>query len=174
MHPMWGMIGFLFLNILSDLLKQCTDNGNIIMGGDWNCTENFTVDSEEPHFQSSLKLSKIIREINLLDMWLIKNPQVRQYTWVKVADNKVSAARLDQIYVSDDFSNRIIDCSIFPVGFTDHHLVSLNIIMSQYAKRSSYWHFNNKLLQDVHFCKHFEAFWQHWKLCKRSFENFKQ
>lgn len=166
----------IFFIILSDLLKQCSNDGNIIMGGDWNCTENFTVDrnSEEPHFQSSSQLSKIIRETEFLDMWRIKNPQVRQYTWVKVVDDRVSAARLDRIYVSNDFSCRIVDCFIIPVGFTDHHLVSLNIIMSKCEKKSSYWHFNTRLLQDVLFCEHFETFWQQWKMCKGSFESLKQ
>ena len=26
----------------------------------------------------------------------------------------------------------------------------------------SYWHFNNKLLQDIIFCESFRTFWSHW------------
>lgn len=89
-------------------------------------------------------------------------------------DNRVSAARLDRIYVSNHFSSWIIDCLIIPVGFTDHHLVSLTISMSKCIKKSSYWHFNTKLLQDINFCKHFKTFWQQWRLCKDTFENLKQ
>lgn len=96
-----GHDGEFFFSILTDLLKQCSNDGNIIMGGDWNCTENFIVDRtrEEPHFQSSSQLSKIIRETKLLYMWLIKNPQVRRYSWVKVVDNRVSAARQDLCFL---------------------------------------------------------------------------
>lgn len=164
----------IFFSMLRNALMFCAD-GNIIMGGDWNCTENFTIDctNEEPHLQSSSQLSKIVREVDLLDMWRIKHPQVRQYTWIKMTDNRVSAARLDRIYMSNHLSSRSIDCFITPVGYTDHHLVSLIINMSKCIKKSSYWHFNTKLLQDLNFCKHFEIFWQQWRLCKGAFENLK-
>ncbi len=81
--------------MLRNALMLCAD-GNIIMGGDWNCTENFTIDrtSEEPHLQSASQLSKIIREIDLLDMWRIKHPQVRQYTWIKMTDNRVQCCSI--------------------------------------------------------------------------------
>lgn len=173
--PNVGHERYIFFSILRNALMLCAD-GNIIMGGDWNCTENFTIDrtSEEPHLQSSSQLSKIIQEIDLLDMWRIKHPQVRQYTWIKMTDNRVSAARLDRIYMSNHLSSRSIDCCIIPVGYTDHHLVSLTINMSKCTKKSSYWHFNTKLLQDPNFCKHFETFWQQWRLCKGTFENLKQ
>lgn len=135
----------------------------------------FTIDrtNEETHFQSASQLSKLIKEIDLLYMWWIKHPQARQYTWIKMMDNRVSAARLDRIYVSNHFSSRIIDCLIIPVGFTDRHLVSLTISMSKCIKKSSYWHFNTKLLQDINICKYFETFWQQWRLCKDTFENLK-
>jgi len=124
-----------FFSVLRNALNLCAD-GNIIMGGDWNSTENFTIDrtSEEPHLQSLSQLSNIIREFDLLDMWRIKHPQVRQYTWIKMTD-RVSAARLDRIYMSNHLSSRSIDCFIIPVGFTDLHLVYLAIIMSKCTKK---------------------------------------
>lgn len=43
--------------MLSNVLNQCSDC-TIIMGGDWNCTENVTIDrtNEESNFQSSSQL----------------------------------------------------------------------------------------------------------------------
>lgn len=38
--PTVGHEQAIFFNMLSNVLNQCSD-GNIIMGGDWNCTENF-------------------------------------------------------------------------------------------------------------------------------------
>ncbi len=56
------------------------------------------------------------------------------------------------------FSNRVTDCCICPVGFSDHHLISMTIVMSKLPKKSSYWHFNVKLLQDAVFCDNFNFF----------------
>lgn len=55
---------------------------------------DFTIDrtTEESHMQLSLCLSKLLKEFNLLDMWRVKNPTVRQYTWVKVESGLLSLA----------------------------------------------------------------------------------
>lgn len=47
----------------------------IIVGGDWNCTTDFTIDrnDEEPYNQSSLVLSKIMNKNELVDVWRIRN-----------------------------------------------------------------------------------------------------
>lgn len=48
---------------------------------------------------------------------------IRQYTWLKVSDNRVSGARLDRFYLGKNWNNKIMDVSILPVGFSDHHMV---------------------------------------------------
>lgn len=156
--------------------KKCFNDGNVIVGGDWNCTENFSVDrnTEEPHIQSSSCLSRLVRAADLLDIWRVKHPDVKQYTWIKVNNNRVTAARLDRIYVSKQLSSQIIDCSIKPMGVTDHTLVSIVISKSQSSNKSSFWHFNIRLLQDKEFCRYFEIFWKQWKMKKSSYENLRQ
>lgn len=58
---------------------------------------DFTLDrtGEEPHLKSSATLSQVISESSVVDVWTVKQPQVRQYTWVKVLDRNMSAVRLD-------------------------------------------------------------------------------
>ena len=91
-----------------------------------------------------------------------------------VGGGNVSAARLDRVYMSQSFSNRLLNSHIHPVGFTDHHLVTLDFHISPTTKGSSYWHFNVKLLQDSDFCEKFEIFWGIWRLRKRDFESLSQ
>lgn len=174
--PNVGFERLMFFGVLSNVFKKCFNDGSVIVGGDWNCTENSSVDrnTEEPHIQSSSCLSSLIRAADLLDIWRVKHPNVRQYTWVKVNNNRITAARLDRMYVSKQLSSQIIDCSITLVGFTDHNLVSIAISHSQSSNRSSFWHFNIRLLQDKEFCRYFEIFWQQWKMKKSSFENLRQ
>lgn len=78
-----------FFNILTGVFKKCSSEGYVVIGGDWNCTVNFAEDrnTEEPHIQSSGSLSKLIKDFKLFDMWRIKHPTDRQYTWVKAFNN---------------------------------------------------------------------------------------
>ncbi len=165
-----------FFSILTNVLRQDFSDGDIIIGGDWNCTECFNVDRNnvEPHMLSSTYLSRLVKDAELLDMWRIKHPFDKQYTWVKILDNRVSAARLDRIYVSKKCNNRVVDCCISPIGFSDHHLIFISVNMEQFPRKSSYWHFNAKLLQDAAFSEYFVAFWNYWREKKNYFENLKQ
>ena len=86
----------------------------------------------------------------------------------------MSAARLDRVYLSQSFSNRLLNSFIYPVGFSDHHLVTLDFHISPTTKYSSYWRFNIKLLQDSDFSQEFEIFWGIWRERKREFESLSQ
>uniref|UniRef100_A0A3P9LKP2 Reverse transcriptase domain-containing protein n=1 Tax=Oryzias latipes TaxID=8090 RepID=A0A3P9LKP2_ORYLA len=158
-----------FFLTLEDFLKNCDPGDVIVMGGDWNCTLDFTLDrtGAEPHFQSSSVLSKIVSDSSLVDVWRLNNPQTRQYTWARNLGGKLSLARLDRFYITDSFRNRVYGCSIHPVAFSDHHLITLELHLGSSSKGSSYWHFNVKLLLDRVFCEKFEFFWELWR-CRRS------
>lgn len=181
-------IAFVFINIyayntgaarielfhkLNDKLKQFNSNSVIVLGGDWNCTTHHSVDrnAEEPHPPSASLLNSIVEEHDLTDVWRKLNSKVRQYTWVKITEDSVRAARLDRIYVNQTYNNRLSKAVILPVGFSDHHLVILDFSLQVSPQRSSYWHFNARLIYDKTFCQSFSVFWSHWRLRKKDFEN---
>ena len=58
--------------------------------------------------------------------------------------------------MSNSFSNILLSSHTYPVGFTDHHLVTFDFHV-QTAKCSSHWHFNVKLLQDTFFVAGFRC-----------------
>ena len=128
----------------------------------------------ESHVQSSLLLSEIITKVDLVDVWRLKHPSAWQYTWVKVLDGGISAGRLDRFYLSAAFTNQVFNCQILPVGFTDHHLVLMEFILSSTVKPKSFWYFNVKLLHDVTFCENFKLFWAFWKNKKEEFSSLTQ
>jgi len=66
---------------LEDFLRQ-NEGDLIILGGDFNCTLDFTQDrnGEEPHIQSALCLSNVIKNLNLSDVWREHNLYTWQYT----------------------------------------------------------------------------------------------
>ena len=134
---------------LSAFIKQCSQDEVLVMGGDWNCTTDFTLDRT-----GSPTYSLLGAEVAVVDVWRVKHPSDRQYTWMKMVDGRVSAARLDRIYMSHSHSNRLLNSHIFPV--------------------TSYWHFNVKLLQDADFCKKIEVFWEIWRGRKGELEFLSQ
>lgn len=92
--PNIGAERIFFFNKLKVFLGQQQGNGFTILAGDWNCTLNALLDrnGEEPHFQSPTVLENVIKTSNLTDIWRENNPSVKQYTWVKVSDGRISAA----------------------------------------------------------------------------------
>lgn len=165
-----------FKKLFNYLKQSCDENTWLILGGDWNCTENFTLDrnGEEPHPSSAKCLQDVISNSNLVDVWRQQHPTVKQYTWVKVSHDHISTARLDRFYVSTSKSNRILKSTICPNGFSDHHLCLIDINVKKSQSHSYYWHFNVKLLQDVLFCEKFNVFWMEWKKQKSNYEDIVQ
>lgn len=109
-----------------------------------------------------------------MDVWRDRNQMVKQYTWIKMLDSSVTGARLDRLYVSKKENNRIMNANIFPNGFSDHHIVTIDFNINKVQRPKYYWHFNVKLLQDNSFCEKFRFFWEMWKLNKNGFENLTQ
>ncbi len=165
----------LFLKIKSHI-SQYDNFFCIVMAGDWNCTEHFNVDrnSEEPHFQSGVVLSKLIEEHDLTDIWRNRNEGIKQYTWVKVSNNEVKGARLDRIYMSRSFNNRVMDAAIIPSGFSDHQIITIDINKKTTFRLQHYWHFNKKILYNKLFCESFTHLWENWRLQKNNYETKSQ
>ena len=110
----------------------------------------------------------------MVDNWRECNQGIRQYTWVKAAEGRISAARLDRIYTSRRLSNRVTNASIWPNGFSDHHLVTIDVNLDTVPNTSSFWHLNVKLLQDAKFSESFGFFWERWRGSKERLENRRQ
>ena len=125
---------------------------------------------EEPHPKSAEVLSHLLSEGGLCDVWREQHPTVRQYTWVKCTESRVSAARLDRLYTSESVRNKVLKSEIQPVGFTDHHLVTFTLSLKDRTRTQTYWKLNVKLLEDVDFCVRFETFWELWRGEKENYD----
>ena len=124
--PTNGVDRVAFLNILDDVLKSCGDDF-MFLGGDFNCTENPTLDRNhpEPHPASRRRLKQLTQTNELSDVWRIFNSHHRQYTWSHSKENVLSLARLDRLYCFKHHFNIFKRCFIQPVDFTDHYSLLL-------------------------------------------------
>jgi len=162
--------------MLKDTLVSLSQEDVLILGGDFNCTPDFVIDriGEEPHPPSVKVLKAITSQFGLVDVWREKNKNVRQYSWLKVAVDRVSAARLDRFYLHNSLCNRVIGAYITPCIISDHQLISMNVVLSETKPQFFYWRFDIKLLQDVNFYENFKMFWNCWVEEKNDYENLLQ
>lgn len=79
---------------------------------------------EEPHSPSANVLNKLIIYHDFVDVWREAFPNVKQYTWIKVNSNLVSAARLDRIYIQRSVREKFSNSCITPT-ITIYLLMSL-------------------------------------------------
>lgn len=166
----------LFFAKLESIIKEESDDFFIVVGGDWNCTIDFVLDrnGEEPHAQSASCLANVLKKLSLSDVWRVNNPSIKQYTWVKVNNERIYAARLDRFYISSNLKNRVVNTEIIPNILSDHKLVTVGFTLSKSVHKSYYWHLNTKLLEDKSFCEDFECFWEKWQIEQSNFEDIIQ
>ncbi len=121
--------------------------------------------------QSVSRLASIMKNMGVSDVWREHNPLTKQYTWVKFNNGRVFGARLDRIYVSHNVKNRVVHTAIIPTYLPDHKCIIMESTLVNRIHKSCYWHFNNKLLDDKHFCETFKCFWETWKNEKGLYES---
>ena len=73
---------------------EIDDSVHFVLGGDWNLIFDKALDfmGESPSLKySSLKrLQSIMIDFNLVDIWRVRNPSFRQFTWLGSNPPKMS------------------------------------------------------------------------------------
>ena len=74
-------------NLLTTMQKITDEEENIIIGGDFNCFLNPTLDKKGglliPRKSVVTTIEDIQEEFNLVDIWRVKNPELKSLTWSK-------------------------------------------------------------------------------------------
>lgn len=137
---------------------------SIIWGGDFNFVRN--LDLETTGGNPTLKtgsieqLSTILQELDLVDIWRVRNQESKRFTWHGRAQGKASRLnenlfrRLDFFYISNALQPLVLDTDIIPAPATDHSALTLHIKSlpnSHYGP--SFWKINNSLLDDAEYVK---------------------
>ena len=147
--------------------QHLSSDGVIVIGGDFNCTENPVEDrlctSTEHRPKVSKALSEAVNALSLCDVWRRLHPDQKQYTWSRANSSRASGfsrARLDRFYCPLSSLPSVVSCKISPCSLSDHSAVTLQInIASTRTGGSAYWHFNNSLLLDQTYVSINKSFW---------------
>lgn len=124
---------------------------NVIIGGDLNILMNSSLDRSggNPVYNINVmdKVNEIIDTFDLIDIWRVCNPFLRQYTWRQ--NKPLIQSRLDYWLISDSMQDLVNSVKIKPAIKTDHSAIFLHLDKSNDSPHGpSYWKFNDSLCND--------------------------
>ena len=142
-----------FIENIKPKIDEYSDK-NIIIGGDLNTYLDINLDKKggktEQYTAYNNTIHSICEELNLVDIWRIRNPNTKTFTRRENSKSGLIQSRLDYFLISNSLSYLITNTEIKPGLMSDHSLVGLVLEMSGTSSRGrGYWKFNNTLLMDL-------------------------
>lgn len=140
-------------NLFEDLQTYISlnDENVFIIGGDFNTVINDHIDRKGSNQIRNTKCKAVIKNIietnELVDVWRVKNPDKRQFTWHS-SQKPHSSSRLDYFLISSCILNKTKSVKITTGYKTDHSAVKLTIDTADVNRGPGYFKLNNSLLQD--------------------------
>ena len=157
-----------FFRELTNLIrKQNYSNDHLlILGGDFNNVLETELDKKGGQSRTKEKarhnLKKLMEEFYLIDIWRIKNPGKKKFTWRQ--HNPLIQCRLDFFLVSDTFQDNVVKSDILPAFKSDHSGIAIHLQDVKYVKRGpNYWKFNTSLLENDRYTKELMENLENWK-----------
>ncbi|XP_062396829.1 LINE-1 retrotransposable element ORF2 protein isoform X1 [Sardina pilchardus] len=121
--------------------------GILLCGGDFNITLNPSLDSSNTRTSQPKKLTKkitsIISEVGLVDVWRFYNPSIRDYTHFSSPHSSYS--RIDYFLLFGRDVCRVQSCRIGSIDLSDHCPVYLTLTDDRRIK-PGYWRLNSSIL----------------------------
>lgn len=101
-----------------------------------------------PVLKESVKfLEDIMMENDLVDIWRIRNPDSKKFTWKQ--KSPIIQRRLDYWLISNTLQEDVLKIDIVSAIKTDHLAITLEIdSLVDQPRGPSFWKFNNSLLDD--------------------------
>ena len=85
----------------------------------------------------------------MTDIWRIRNPKAKQYTFRQKHVSGFLQRRLDYFFISNNIQEFISDTDIIPTISSDHSPILISFSKDKQNNKSSrFWKFNNSLLSD--------------------------
>ena len=141
-----------FADLLAKLKNENLDEEeNIIVGGDFNCPLNTILDKKggilTPRKSVVSIINSIQGDLDLIDIWRVKNPNTKSYTWSQ--NSPMILCRLDYWLISNNLHDLTASTDIIPAIKTDHSAISLELTNDDnQIKGPGFWKMNCALLED--------------------------
>lgn len=138
-------------NFFTEFLTEVDkfQNPNIIIAGDFNLVFDTSLDragsSEYNHPNSLSVLCNFMENMELNDIWRIRNPDLQRYSCHK--KNSLQFSRIDFFLVSSSLVQSVNSTGIKPSFCSDHSIISLELKLNS-SRGPGFWKFNTSLLED--------------------------
>lgn len=136
-------------------LTVSTLQGLYIIGGDFNCTLNPSIDrstdSDIYKAQNRHLINQYILDMNLVEVWRELNPDKIEFSCHSGIQK--SRSRIDYFLVSRELLSRIKQCQYDSIVISDHAAISLNVYMDNFTHKQFRWRFQARWLQNSNFVK---------------------
>ena len=147
------------LNILSTLLEQIQNIGekSIILGGDFNFyfNEKLETSGGSPLLKkhSISKFLEIKESLNLCDLWRVRNPKMKTFTFRQRHFSGLIQRRLDYLFISQKLQESVKKIQIFSSFSSDHSPILASFVISNNVslRGPGLWKFNNSLVTNAKF-----------------------
>ena len=124
---------------------------NIIVGGDFNCPLNPVVDKRGgsliPRQSVISTIEQLQSELDLYDIWRIKNLTIRSFTWSQ--SNRLVFSRLNYWLIPNSLSDNVYNVEMISAIKTDHSEITIEFQdVDDKVKDPGFWKLNCSLLND--------------------------
>ena len=139
-----------FLSFIEDTI-ELYGGDNIILGGDLNTYIDINIDKSGDTYENQTKYSKslncVIDTYSLVDIWRVRNEQVKRYTRREYSRNGLVQSRLDYFLITKPLEYTIERTEINPSIKSDHSIISITLNFLESQKRGKgFWKLNTKFL----------------------------
>ena len=147
------------LNILSTLLEQIQNIGekSIILGGDFNFyfNEKLETSGGSPLLKkhSISNFLEIKEGLNLCDLWRVRNPKMKTFTFRQRHFSGLIQRRLDYLFISQKLQESVKKIQILSSFSSDHSPILASFVISINVSLCGpgLWKFNNSLVTNAKF-----------------------
>ena len=141
----------LFKKILAQLGNlEFDQDSRFILTGEWNLIFDTFLDSlggkPQLNKRSIFHLKVLMEDLELVDIWRVRNPTFRRFTWR--CKTPLKMRRLDFFSISDTLQSSVSLCEILNPLESDHSPIKIRFKSPYPVKGLGYWKFNNSLLDD--------------------------
>ena len=122
-----------------------------VIVGDFNLTLKVDIDRKDSYCnnnKSKTVLEDIMEEYQLKDVWRERNPDQREYSWIKRNVKLEKASRIDYALVSAGIDQHIENIMYFSSIKSDHRALFLAIELVNTERGKGYWKLNTELLSN--------------------------
>ena len=156
------------LNDLVNILETIEDiqNKSVVLGGDFNAILNPSPDSEgdRPVIKNRTiaKLIQITENLDLCDIWRIRNPKRRPFTFRQHHSTGFIERRLDYFFTSNSFHKSTKTTDTLAAFSIDHSPITFfRCHLKEFPQGKGLWKFNKSLIKNENYREQMKTLIKH-------------